>query len=718
MLILSNFACIYPQMNKFNRILNLVFMVLASVSVSASIGGSGTVDDPFTINSADDLKQLSDNVKGGDTYDGKYLKLTSDIDLYAYSTDGWQPIGWGVNAMKRVPFCGNFDGDGHSISGMYFDKRKQNFVGLFGYVRFGVISNLTVKNFSLNGNETVGVVVGGMSDGAVLKNVRVENGQVSGSRFVGGLVGQMSKSCVVEGCENFATVSSNKTCGGIVGLVDGESAVRNCVNAGQVSGSVHNVGGVAGMVTKNSRIEQSANRGEVRSKGMRTGGIVGYIASSTIYMCSNTGKIQMNDDYAGGISGYASHTKISSSVNAAVVENTDLDGKPRCIGGISGYAAGRSVIDHSLNCGDVIAGEESGAIVGYRKGVKLQNTYYDGQMCVSRRPFGNKKHDDADSTRLFTFQMMGDSLKDKLNGEWEYQEGFYPRLKGTLTSDITYAASAPLIFRDTTENVYSISDSFDLALLDSTQWRSRRNAVFIRKEEVEGRILEVGMDTLVLEKNGAELRSIPIKTTHRIPYTEIIVEKGFSMDAKADTTLHMVEGLPAGVWSSDNEKVLSVNAKTGKLTALKKGSAKITCTLSNGDKQSITVSVTDEMGDKAKAEQLAERISVHFDFNNAWDGKMDADEQAAYDELVELMKEYDDIKVVLTGNTCNIGSYKVNVRMGMLRATTIKKWMVRRGVKEENIEVRSMAYTKPVKAHATEEHRRQNRRVDVVIVRE
>lgn len=693
-------------------------MAMAAMTVSASIGGSGTVDDPYTINSAEDLKELSDNVRGGESYEGKFLKLTNDIDLYGYSNEGWQPIGWSKSALKGIAFCGNFDGDGHIVSGLYFDQKKHSQVGLFGYVKFGVISNLTLKNCMVHGMENVGAVVGCMSDGATLKNVTVESGRVSGVRFVGGIVGQMSKNAAVVDCENKAEVSGHKTCGGIAGFMDGESVVRNSVNGGSVTGSVYNVGGVAGSVTKNSRIEQSANYGVIKSGGQRTGGIVGYIENSTIYMCSNTGKIQMDDDYAGGISGYARRTKISSSVNAAVVENSNPRGKAQCIGGISGYAAGSSEISQSLNCGDVIGGDESGAIVGYKRGVEVTNTYYDGQMCVSRNAFGNKKKSVADTTRLFTNQMLGDSLKGKLNGEWEFTDGFYPRLKGDRTKEVAYVASAPLIFRDTTENVYTISDSFDLSLLEGTEWHSRSNAVFVRKEELEGRILEVGEDTLVLEKNGVELRSIPIKTKHRIPYTEIIEEKDFTMDINADTALHMKPGLPKGTWTSDNESVLTVNPNTGKLIGLHKGKAKITCALSNGDKQTITVTVTDDEGDMVKADELANEIAIHFEFNNAWDGKMNEKEQTAYDELVELMKERDDLKIALVGNTCDIGSREVNVRMGMLRATTIKKWMIRKGVREENIEVRSMAYDNPVHDNKTAEHRRENRRVEVKILRD
>ena len=190
------------------------------------------------------------------------------------------------------------------------------------------------------------------------------------------------------------------------------------------------------------------------------------------------------------------------------------------------------------------------------------------------------------------------------------------------------------------------------------------------------------------------------------------------MDINADTALHMKPGLPKGTWTSDNESVLTVNPSTGKQIGLHKGKAKITCALSNGDKQTITVTVTDDEGDMVKADELANEIAIHFEFNNAWDGKMNEKEQTAYDELVELMKERDDLRIALVGNTCDIGSREVNVRMGMLRATTIKKWMIRKGVKEENIEVRSMAYDNPVHDNKTAEHRRENRRVEVKILRD
>ena len=107
-------------------------------------------DDAWEINSAATLKKVRDDINDGAETEGKYYKLTSDIDLT--SETSWTSIGddYSTNSFK-----GNFDGNGHTVkinlkksgeatTGNYY------IVGLFGNVIGG-----TVKNLSVEGNITV-----------------------------------------------------------------------------------------------------------------------------------------------------------------------------------------------------------------------------------------------------------------------------------------------------------------------------------------------------------------------------------------------------------------------------------------------------------------------------------------------------------------------------------------------------------------------------------
>lgn len=124
-------------------------------------GGSGTINDPWLISSVEDLQLLASTINDGsaakfdadctDTgdgipgnYHGYYFKQTTDLDLS--SIESWDPIGYSGNYY----FAGHYDGGGYTISNAK-SMGKNNAdgfatAGIFGWVAFGSVKNLTVKN--------------------------------------------------------------------------------------------------------------------------------------------------------------------------------------------------------------------------------------------------------------------------------------------------------------------------------------------------------------------------------------------------------------------------------------------------------------------------------------------------------------------------------------------------------------------------------------------
>lgn len=157
-------------------------------------GGAGTVDDPYKISTGAELAYLAEKVNGGESYSGEYFKLTNDIQLNELDENGmpkaadgqdkafpWTPIGKFVKSSNKQPFSGIFDGDGHTISGLYINltgnyKRNSKgkvYQGLFGYVKGGTVQNLivtgsvAVKNTCINVDVSyIGGIVG-CTDGTV-----------------------------------------------------------------------------------------------------------------------------------------------------------------------------------------------------------------------------------------------------------------------------------------------------------------------------------------------------------------------------------------------------------------------------------------------------------------------------------------------------------------------------------------------------------------------
>lgn len=91
------------------------------------------------------LAWLAQEVNNGNNFSGKTISLTNDIDLSAVCGEGkgnWTPIG---TSSKK--FSGTFDGQGHTISGLYINEvgtvTSAAYKGLFGY-NTGKIQNLVV----------------------------------------------------------------------------------------------------------------------------------------------------------------------------------------------------------------------------------------------------------------------------------------------------------------------------------------------------------------------------------------------------------------------------------------------------------------------------------------------------------------------------------------------------------------------------------------------
>ena len=78
------------------------------------------------------------------------------------TTYEWIPIG--VN--RDVSFLGNFEGNGHTISGLYFNELERECVGLFGLIGEAVqnnsvkIQNVTLANSFIRSGENIGGIVG------------------------------------------------------------------------------------------------------------------------------------------------------------------------------------------------------------------------------------------------------------------------------------------------------------------------------------------------------------------------------------------------------------------------------------------------------------------------------------------------------------------------------------------------------------------------------
>ena len=166
--------------------------------------------------------------------------LKSDGTVNEGTFKEWTPIG--IYFYKS--YGGIFDGQNHTISGIYFSQGDKMYLGLFG-INAGKISNVGILDSYFCGKVSVGGVCGYNFEGTITNCYNA--GSVSGTEnYVGGVSGDNSQG-IITNCYNVGSVSGAENC--YVGGVSGENyngTIANCYNAGSVSGTENYVGGVSG----------------------------------------------------------------------------------------------------------------------------------------------------------------------------------------------------------------------------------------------------------------------------------------------------------------------------------------------------------------------------------------------------------------------------------------------------------------------------------------
>ena len=208
------------------------------------------VNGVYQISCASELYGFAQLVNGGNTDQNTKAVLTADIVVntgvlkadgnLADDTSGftsWTPIG-----NYNNQYTGTFDGQGHTISGLYFNDSSTSYVGLFGCLGSnGEIKNVGVIGSYLRGDVSVGGVFGFNEGGTITGSYNA--GTVSGKTYVGGVCA-VNKGGKIIGCYNIGTVIGVDSVGGVSGWND-SGTITGCYNTGRVSGR-EIVGGVCG----------------------------------------------------------------------------------------------------------------------------------------------------------------------------------------------------------------------------------------------------------------------------------------------------------------------------------------------------------------------------------------------------------------------------------------------------------------------------------------
>ncbi len=464
-------------------------------------------DNYYQISNAGNLLWFAKQVNSGKFYINAILTTDIVVNEKVLNADGtlvtdfeklriWTPIGNNSNQ-----YTGTFDGNNHTISGLYFNDENTDYVGLFGCT-FSVttIKNVGIIDSYFKGKDYVGGICGYNSNGATIENSH-NTGSISGTgNNVGGVCGYNNKG-TIENSHNTGSISgTGNNVGGVCGYNSNGGTIENSHNTGSISGTGNNVGGVCGSNNYNSTIENSYNTDTV-SGTTKVGGVCGSnYYNSTIENSYNTGTVSGSNNFVGGVCGSNNYNStIENSYNTGTVSgsnnfvggvcgsnyynstiensyNTGLVSGANYVGGVCGSNSG--TIKTNYNIGSVSGGLENvGGICGYNYGT-IENSYYLKNCNAEGTTFTN---DDgiAQTSEQFASGEVAYSLQDNQDNQetviWGQEIGTdeYPVLNGKKVYENKTCSGCCKKYQGTvTKREYSNTEADTIYLKESHNFKN------------------------------------------------------------------------------------------------------------------------------------------------------------------------------------------------------------------------------------------------------
>lgn len=222
-----------------------------------------TEDDAYQINCIEDLCALSnycnnsDNTWSNNTFSGKYIVLTKNLDFKSdlsyingqIIAEGNIPSCNSVEELKEIlttgegfvpigiednTFGGHFDGKYYTISNLYENYETGN-IGFFGLCWSADIRNITVQG-EINTKGSAGGITA-YSRNCTFTNCINYTNITTNSFSTGGISGyEFNDGSKFINCSNYGTINDGSSGAGILGWDwSMHSKIYNCLNAGKVN---------------------------------------------------------------------------------------------------------------------------------------------------------------------------------------------------------------------------------------------------------------------------------------------------------------------------------------------------------------------------------------------------------------------------------------------------------------------------------------------------
>lgn len=339
-------------------------------------GGNGSINNPYIISSGEELAFFSNQLRNTN-YENKYFKLSKDIvmnngsfyysnedgaifvtnetnyylkefsnELYS-SSDRTGSVSGTVNLFSSLNnFKGNFDGDFHTISGIYISSNNAKELALFTSLN-GVVSNLYLENSLIYGGD----ITAGIASTAINSNI---NNVLFNGNVIGNNLNRQDESTV--SLENI-NITTNEP------LIEDSIVISNQPFIPGIGSHVY----LSGSVIKNISTDLTINNVAITEENFEIDlgtNIVSNIPltvensleTDNVTISNLEYRVVYNSSITGGIVGVASGTGLAQVINKATIHNSLFSG------GLIGLGNNINIVN-SYNEG-TIDSNTSGGLVG------------------------------------------------------------------------------------------------------------------------------------------------------------------------------------------------------------------------------------------------------------------------------------------------------------------------------------------------------------------
>lgn len=250
--------------------------------------GEGSKENPYIINSYDDLVWISENEE---TWNSWFSQM-ADIDASSSENRNFMPIGY-----EHEPFKGNYNGNEFKIEDLFLNYFGNDEIALFGYTEGAEIIGVKLINSNICGQDNIGSLIG-FAENSYIENC-YSSGHIDCNDKAGGLIG-IGEDISIDNCTTEVSINGDDYLGGIIGSIERSPSntrdinlIKDCVSISTINGD-WSLGGIAGRIERTD-INNCGSYSKIISSANNIGGLVGYAGEFNNSVCNLTNSYSLGN---------------------------------------------------------------------------------------------------------------------------------------------------------------------------------------------------------------------------------------------------------------------------------------------------------------------------------------------------------------------------------------------------------------------------------------